>query len=109
MQFEGLQPSELENVSNIEDRMNLFRGYFAHSRYNRLLIQKMLIKTIAEADLAGKLHEMEQMHDAELFDLTKSLQTTKFFSEFLAAAREEEIALEKILEAYKERMKNAKI
>src|SRR5215467_10184453 len=104
MIFESLVPKELEN-SNAETRMNLFRRAFARSRYDRLVIQRTLIKTITQPELMGKLREMEQAHDDELARISISLKSTRFFSEFVRAAEEEDIALGKVLEAYENRMK----
>ena len=42
--FKFPDKGELERIGK-KERLNLFRRYFAASRYNRLLIQKNLIKS----------------------------------------------------------------
>jgi hypothetical protein len=87
-----------------QERMNIFRRYFAASRYNRLLIQQALIRSARDGALASKVKEMEKAHNQEFFDAVKMLKKTAYFEEFLAAVKEEDEALAKIIEAYDKRM-----
>lgn len=107
MTFEPLVPSELENI-NAETRMNLFRIVFARSRYDRLVIQRTLVKTVTHPELKGTLRKLEKAHDDELARVCASMKSTRFFSEFVRAADEEDAALGDVLHAYERRMERNK-
>ncbi len=79
MSSEPLLVEELDAASD-EDRMNMFRRYFARSRYNRLIIQQTLIKTIAKPELVSRLHVMEKAHDDELARVAAFIKATKYVS-----------------------------
>jgi hypothetical protein len=98
-----LSPEELAKVDS-QERMNIFRRYFAASRYNRLLIQQALVKSADERPLAAMVKNMEQAHNRDFFDTIRKLKKWGFFEEFLVAVREEDEALSKIIEAYDKRM-----
>lgn len=89
-----------------QERRNIFRRYFAASRYNRLLIQQALVRSADDMSLASKVNDMEQAHNQDFFDTVKKLKKSDYFEEFLAAVREEDEALSKIIEAYDMRMKS---
>ena len=87
-----------------QERMNIFRRYFAASRYNRLLIQQALVRSARDAPLVQKVEEMEKAHNQDFVDTAKAMKKTAYFEEFLAAVKEEDEALAKIIEAYDKRM-----
>jgi hypothetical protein len=88
-----------------QERMNIFRRYFASSRYNRLLIQQALVRSAQDRLLASKVKKMEQAHNKDFLDTVRLLKKSGYFEEFLVAVKEEDDALAKIIEAYNERMK----
>ncbi len=87
-----------------QERMNIFRRYFAASRYNRLLIQQALVRSAQDGALVSKVREMERAHDKDFIDTVKALKKNEYFEEFLVAVKEEDGALVKIIEAYDKRM-----
>ena len=89
--------------------MNLFRRYFAASRYNRLLIQKHLIKSAYDESLISTVIELERSHNQDFFDKIKIVKEYSFLDEFLDAVKEEEQGLQKIIEAYDKRIMNQSI
>lgn len=96
-------PEELAKADS-KERMNIFRRYFAASRYNRLLIQQALVRSALDGPLAQKVGEMEKAHNQDFFDTVRAMKKTAYFEEFLAAVKEEDEALAKIIEAYDKRM-----
>jgi hypothetical protein len=94
---------DLESISR-EERTNIFRRFFASSRYNRLLIQQALVKTAIDGSGMGKVAGLEKMHNRHFFDTVAKVKSYGFGEEFLAAVREEDQALQKIIEAYELRM-----
>lgn len=87
-----------------QERMNIFRRYFAASRYDRLLIQQALVRSAQDRSLATKVKKMEQAHNKDYLDTVRFLKKNGYFEEFLVAVKEEDEALVKIIEAYNERM-----
>lgn len=87
-----------------QERMNIFRRYFASSRYSRLLIQQALVRSARDKKLVARVKKMEQTHDRDFADTAKVLKKNGYFKEFLAAVKEEDEALSKIIEAYDHRM-----
>ena len=87
-----------------QERMNIFRRYFAASRYNRLLIQQALVRSARDRSLLSKVREMERAHNKDFSDTVRALKKNGYFDEFLIAVKEEDDALVKIIEAYNERM-----
>jgi hypothetical protein len=79
-----------------EERMNIFRGFFATSRYNRLLIQKILLRCALDDSFYPKVIELEANR--------KMIERYGFREEFIAAVKEEDAALDKIIDAYNKRM-----
>ena len=98
-----LSLSELSKADS-QERMNIFRRYFASSRYNRLLIQQALVRSARDRSLATEVNEMEKAHNQDFFDTVKELKKSGYFEEFLTAVKEEDNALSKIIEAYDKRM-----
>jgi hypothetical protein len=86
------------------ERMNIFRRYFAASRYNRLLIQETLVRSAQDQSLMSKVKEMEEAHSTDFIKTIKTLKKNGYFEEFLVAVKEEDEALLKIIEAYDKRM-----
>jgi hypothetical protein len=98
-------PTELETAKmNREERMNLFRGFFATSRYNRLLIQKLLVKCALDDSFYHKMIELEIEHNRNYLDIQKMVESYGYKDEFIAAVKEEDAALDKIIDAYNKRM-----
>jgi hypothetical protein len=91
-------------VADRQERMNIFRRYFAASRYNRLLIQQALVRSAQDRSLLSKVREMERTHNKDFIDTVKMLKKNGYFEEFLVAVNEEDDALVKIIEAYNQRM-----
>lgn len=87
-----------------QERMNIFRRYFAASRYNRLLIQQALMRSAQDRSLSSKVKEMERAHSKDFADAVRVLKKNGYFDEFLVAVKEEDDALSKIIEAYDKRM-----
>ena len=92
-----------------KERMNLFRSYFATSRYNRLLIQQQLIRCAFDESPISILIELERSHDQDLFDKVKIMKEYSYLDEFIDAVKEEDQGLQKIIEAYDKRMMNQPI
>lgn len=87
-----------------QERMNIFRRYFAASRYERLLIQQTLVRSARDKSLSSRVKKMEQAHKKDFVDTTRVLKKNGYSNEFLAAVKEEDEALSKIIEAYDKRM-----
>ena len=87
-----------------QERMNIFRRYFAASRYDRLLIQQMLVRSAQDRSLAAWVKKMEQAHNKDFSDAVRTLKMNGYYEEFLTAVKEEDEALTRIIEAYNERM-----
>jgi hypothetical protein len=96
--------AELKKSSS-EERMNTFRRYFASSRYNRLLIQQVLVRSAQDPSLAGEVVSMEKEHNLDFARTVAQVKEYGYYDEFLAAVNEEDSALLKIIEAYDKRMK----
>ena len=94
---------DLEKIGS-ENRINIFRKYFANIRFNRLLIQLTLIRSIFDQNAIVKLSDLEDHQRNEFFGLIKRIKELHYYEEFVFAAKEEEKALERIIEAYCKRM-----
>ncbi|MEM2139759.1 hypothetical protein [Nitrososphaera sp.] len=88
-----------------QERMNLYRRYFASSRYNRLLIQQTLVKSAADPGLAKEVERMEQEHNRDFAETVGRIKEYGYLDEFLDAVKEEDDALQKVIEAYDKRMR----
>lgn len=101
-----MKPFSLEELSKVDkqERMNIFRRYFAASRYNRLLIQQALVRTAIDNSLKVKLKKLEQEHNKNFSDAIREIKKSGYIDEFLVAVKEEDKALQKIIEAYDKRM-----
>src|ERR687892_2646118 len=69
---------------NKEERMNIFRGFFATSRYNRLLIQKLLVKCSLDNSLYDKVIELEANHNRNYLETQKMIECYGYMEEFVA-------------------------
>lgn len=87
-----------------QERMNIFRRYFAASRYNRLLIQQALVRSAQDKSLVSKVKEMEGAQSKDFINTVKALKKNGYLEDFLIAVKEEDDALLKIIEAYDRRM-----
>jgi len=94
---------ELQSAG-LQERMNIFRRFFASSRYNRLLIQQILVRSSLDKSLASKVVELEKAHNEDFAEILKTVEQYGIFEEFAVAAKEEDEALQKIIEAYDKRM-----
>ncbi len=94
---------EFQRAGN-QERMNVFRRFFASSRYNRLLIQQILVRSAIDKSLASKVVQLEQEHNEAFGQMIVKVKQYGFLEEFLAAVKEEDDALQKIIEAYDKRM-----
>ena len=103
--FEFPDKGELERIGKGE-RLNLFRRYFAASRYNRLLIQKNLIRSAYNESCPSDTLERERSHNQDFFDKVNTVKEYGILDEFVDAAKEEEHGLQKIIEAYDKRITN---
>jgi hypothetical protein len=101
--FELPGQEELDKIG-IDERMNVFRRYFASSRYNRLLIQQSLIMSALDESYISKAKELEDSNNRDFFDTLKKIKCYGYVDEFLVAVREEIQALQKIIDTYEKRM-----
>ena len=84
--------------------MNIYRRYFASSRYNRLLIQQTLVKSAINARLTKVVQDMEREHNRDFLETVIKVKECGYLDEFVEAAHEEDGALQKVIEAYDKRM-----
>ena len=101
--FQLPQLEELVDMGS-QERLNVFRRFFASSRYGRLLIQQILVRSASEKALMDKVQELERAHNQAYESMLETVRQYGFFEEFLMAVREEDSALQKIIEAYDKRM-----
>jgi hypothetical protein len=101
--FKFPDKEELERTGKGE-RLNLFRRYFAASRYNRLLIQKDLIKSAYNESCPPDILELERPHNRDFFDKVSTVKEYGILDEFTDTAKEEKHGLQKIIEAYDKRI-----
>lgn len=94
---------ELKAVDKNE-RRNIFRRYFAASRYNRLLIQQILVRSAIDSMLLDEVRKLEQKHNDAFLETVTAIKKEGYFDEFAMAVLEEDEALQKIIEAYDKRM-----
>ncbi len=94
---------ELVRMSRAE-RINIFRRYFATSRYNRLLIQQTMIRSVLDNSNYTRVKELEEEHKINFFDTTNLITTHGLKEEFIFALEEEFNSLEKILQAYNNKL-----
>lgn len=99
--------SDLKKAGH-QERMNMYRRYFASSRYNRLLIQQTLVKSAADKSLAQEVERMEKEHNCDFSEMVRRISEYGYIDEFLDAVKEEDEALQKIIEAYDKRMRTGK-
>jgi hypothetical protein len=102
--FELPTKKELDSIDS-KERMNIFRQYFAASRYDRLIIQKCLLSTAYNESHISEVKKMEQAHDDSYADQVRKIKEYGFIDEFILAVKEEEQAIQKIIEAYDKRMR----
>lgn len=88
-----------------QERMNIFRRFFAASRYKRLLIQQALVRSAQDISLGSRVKEMEHKHNNDFIEAVIVFKKKGYFEEFLIAVKEEDEALSKIIEAYDKRIK----
>jgi hypothetical protein len=105
LSFKFPDKEKLESIGK-KERLNLFRRYFAASRYNRLLIQKHLIKFAYDGSTISEVRELERSHDQDFFDKVSIVKEYSFLDEFIEAVKEEEQGIQRIIEAYDKRIMN---
>ena len=93
---------ELDKM-DFQERMNVFRRYFAFSRYSRLIIQSLIISAL-DASYISKVKEVENAQKKEFFDILKKIKSYGYLDDFLIAVKEEIQAIQKITDAYEKRM-----
>ena len=86
------------------ERLNVFRRFFASSRYGRLIIQQVLVKSAIARSLLPKVTNLERTHNEQFENVLEAIKGYGYLEEFLTAVREEDLALQKIIEAYDRRM-----
>ena len=86
MHFELPGQEELDKMVTNE-RFNVFRHYFAISRYNRLLIQQYLIRSAYDESVTSKLVEFEVIHNQDFFDIVKIVKAYGYLDEFVEPSR----------------------
>lgn len=101
--FELPRREELDKM-DFQERMNVFRRYFAFSRYSRLIIQQSLIISALDASYISKVKEVENAQKKEFFDILKKIKSYGYLDDFLIAVKEEIQAIQKITDAYEKRM-----
>lgn len=94
---------EFEKIGR-NDRIDIFRKYFATMRYNRLLIQLTLIRSTFDQNAIVNLYDLEDQQRKEFFSLIKRIKELNYYEEFVFAAKEEEKALKDIIKVYGKRM-----
>src|ERR687892_281414 len=82
--FKFPDKGDLERIGERE-RLNLFRRYFAASRYNRLLIQKNLIKSAYDESSLSEILEIERLHRKDFFDKVRIVKECSYLDEFIDA------------------------
>ena len=103
--FQFPDKEKLERIGK-KERLNLFRRYFAASRYNRLLIQKNLIKCAYDESSISQIIELERSHNQDFFDKVRIVKECSFLDEFIDAVKEEEYGLQRVIEEYDKRIMN---
>ena len=101
--FELPELQELVDMG-AQERLNVFRRFFASSRYTRLLIQQLLVRSALEDGLLQKVALMERDHYGNFEAMLAKITRYGFLEEFRTAVKEEDTALQKIIEAYDKRM-----
>lgn len=102
-----LPPQHELKKAGRDERKNIFRRYFASSRYNRLLIQQTLVRSAIDGSLAAGVENMEKSHNADFSDTVTKVKKYGYLAEFIEAVKEEDDALQKIIEAYDRRMSSS--
>jgi hypothetical protein len=105
--FELPIQEELDKM-DVQERMNVFRRYFAFSRHNRLIIQQSLIMSALDASYISKVKEIENAQKKDFFDTLKNIKSYGYLDDFLIAVKEEIQALQKITDTYEKRMNQLK-
>ena len=100
--FELPRQEELDKM-DFQERMNVFRRYFAFSRYSRLIIQSLIISAL-DASYISKVKEVENAQKKEFIDILKKIKSYGYLDDFLIAVKEEIQAIQKITDAYEKRM-----
>ena len=63
-----------------------------------------MIRSAYDESVTSKLVEFEVIHNQDFFDIVKIVKAYGYLDEFVAAVKEEDQALQKIMEAYDKRM-----
>src|SRR5215475_2770125 len=106
--FELPTKIELDSIDS-KERLNIFRQYFAASRYDRLFIQKCLLSTAYDESRFSEVKDMERTHDDNYFKQVKTIKEYGFIDEFIVAVKEEEQAIQKIIETNEKRMRMSRL
>jgi hypothetical protein len=108
MEYEllNLDMPSYEEMSNMNkaERINFYRCFFAHSRYNRLIIQLFMIDSAINN---SSFSFVSKLQNQNLFDFDikiKHIKKSSFYLEFLETLKEEDEALKKIIDAYNNKL-----
>ena len=63
-----------------------------------------MIRSAYDESVTSKLAEFEVIHNQDFFDIVKIVKAYGYLGEFVSAVKEEDQALQKIMEAYDKRM-----
>jgi hypothetical protein len=94
---------ELSNM-NKPQRINFYRCFFAHSRYNRLIIQLFMIDCAINDNLYSVATNLHNQNLADFEKIVKYFKESSYSLEFLDALREELEALKKVIDAYNNKL-----
>jgi hypothetical protein len=82
------------------ERINFYRRFFAHSRYNRLIIQLFMVNYASNDSLGSIVANLQNQNLEDFHKTIKYIKNSPFFLEFSEAVKEEEEALKQIIDAY---------
>jgi hypothetical protein len=87
-----------------EQRFNLFRKFLTISRHNRLILHHELVKSTNDLPLRSHIDTLDRVHVSSYYEFVDYIKNNGYNDELLAAIKEEDLALEKIISAYEKRI-----
>ena len=72
LEFDFPSPTELEDMGR-KNRINIFRRYFATSRYNRLLIQMALVRSALDNSSIQSVSDLEYQHNQDFIRISQMM------------------------------------
>jgi hypothetical protein len=103
LNFDMPSYEEMNNMNKAE-RINFYRCFFAHSRYNRLIIQLFMIDNAINNNSYSFVSKLQNQNLLDFDNKIKYIKNSSFFLEFLETLKEEEEALKKIIDAYNNKL-----